>query len=148
MNTRILTVAAASVPLMLACASYPMPNEHLTNSYANIRAAQELGATAWPQAALHLKLAEEEQAKARSLANDSKNEEADYMTLRANADAELALAIARESMAEGRAAKAEAHAGRIGQEAAAAAATVTTPATATTTTTTTSATTPAHPASR
>jgi hypothetical protein len=145
MNTCILTVAAASVPLMLGCASYPMPSEHLTSSYASIRAAQEVGATAWPQAALHLKLAQEEQAKAKELASDSKNEEADYMTLRANADAELALAIARESMAEGRAAKAEAHAGQVGQEAAAAAAAP--PATTATTTTTTSATTPARAAS-
>jgi len=85
---------------VFGCASYPAPTDHLANSYASIRAAQEVGAPTIPQAALHLRLAQEEQAKAKQLSEESKNEEADYMTLRANADAELAMAMAREATAQ------------------------------------------------
>jgi len=97
--------ALLALPLF-ACASYPAPTDHLANSYANIRAAQEVGASASPQAALHVKLAQEEQAKAKQLVADGKNEEADYMTMRANSDAELAIAISREGVANGKAADA------------------------------------------
>jgi hypothetical protein len=99
--------AFAALPLF-GCAGYAAPTEHLANSYANIRAAQEVGALSTPQAALHLKLAQEEQAKAKALADDSNNEQADYMTMRANSDAELAIALTRESTARGKAGQASA----------------------------------------
>ena len=108
---KILMSGAALMALPLfACASYPAPTDHMANSYANIRAAQEVGALSSPQAALHLKLAQEEQAKAKAFIDDSKNEQADFMTMRANADAELALALARETSARGKAGQASAEA--------------------------------------
>ena len=115
MKSIILSSACALLPL-LGCASYPAPTDHLANSYATIRAAQEVGATTAPKAALHLKLAQEEQAKAKELVADGKNEEADYMTMRANADAELAMAMARETAAQGHAGEASAKATAAGQD--------------------------------
>ncbi len=91
----VTAVATASV----GCASYPAPTEHLANSMASIRAAQEVGAPQVPQAALHLKLAEDQVAQAKELMKDGKNERADYMTLRAYNDAALALALTREEQA-------------------------------------------------
>jgi dsDNA-specific endonuclease/ATPase MutS2 len=56
-----------------------------------------------PRAALHLKLADEQISQARQMIQNGDNERADYMTLRAYNDAELALAIAREETARKRA---------------------------------------------
>jgi maltose-binding protein MalE len=106
MKKLILSGAALLAFPLIACASYPAPTEHLANSYANIRAAQEVGALSSPQAALHLKLAQEEQAKAKALVDDGKNEPADFMTMRANSDAELAIALTRETSAQGKAGQA------------------------------------------
>jgi Domain of unknown function (DUF4398) len=101
---RIVVGGFAITAIVVAgCASYPAPTDHLANSYANIRAAEAVGATQNPQAALHLKLAHEEQSTAQKLASDGDNEQADYMTARANADAELAMSLARETQALGRA---------------------------------------------
>jgi hypothetical protein len=48
---------------------------------------------------LQLKLAEEQVAQAREMIERGDNERADYMTLRAYNDAELALALARQHQA-------------------------------------------------
>jgi hypothetical protein len=75
---------------------------------AAARAAREAGAPNVPRAALQLKLAEEQIAQARQMMNNGSNERADYMTLRAYNDAELALAFARENTALSLAASAQA----------------------------------------
>jgi hypothetical protein len=108
MKKLFLSGAAFLAFPLIGCAGYPAPTEHLANSYANIRAAQEVGALSSPQAALHLKLAQEEQAKAKALVDDGKNEPADFMTMRANADAELSIALTREVAARGKAGQAAA----------------------------------------
>ncbi len=102
MNSVVKWTALAALPLM-ACASYPAPTDHLANSYANISAAEAVGAQATPEAALYLRLAQEEQAKAKELVAEGKNADADFMSLRANSDAELAVAFARETIAKQRA---------------------------------------------
>lgn len=88
------------------CASYPAPTERLASSMAAVRGAQELGAAQVPQAALALKLAQEEVAKAKALMDSGENESADYMTQRASNDAELAIALTRENTARLRAGQA------------------------------------------
>lgn len=85
-----------------ACASHPPPTDHLASAIAATRGAQEAGAANVPKAALQLKLAEEGVARARSLMESDENERADFMTLRAYNDAELAIAIAREDAARKR----------------------------------------------
>ena len=83
-----------------ACGGAPVPTERMVASEAALRGAQEVGAQNVPQAALHLKLAEEQIAKAKQLISDGDNERADYVLIRAKADAELALALAKESNAK------------------------------------------------
>ncbi|MEO7095594.1 MAG: DUF4398 domain-containing protein, partial [Polyangiales bacterium] len=89
----------------MACGSYPKPDARVSSSEGSIRGAQEAGAQGTPQANLHLKLAQEERTKAMQLLNDGENEQAEYMLMRAEADAELANALARETAAKADAAK-------------------------------------------
>lgn len=90
----LLTLACA------ACASYPPPTQPLADTQAAGRSAQELGALEDPQARLHLKLAEEQVEKAKQLMDDGDNERAEQMLMRAKADAELAISLAREQKAK------------------------------------------------
>ena len=94
----IVVVLAAA-----ACASHPPPTDRLANAIAAARAAQEAGAAQVPQAALQLKLAQEQIAQARAQMEDGENERAHYLALRASNDAELAVALARENSARKRA---------------------------------------------
>lgn len=79
-----------------ACgATYPVPTQRMADAQSAQRSAQELGAEKQPTAQLHLKLAEEQIAKAKTVLKDEENRRADFLLIRAKADAELALAIAR-----------------------------------------------------
>jgi hypothetical protein len=98
------------IVLACACASYPTPSDHLASAIAETRGAQEAGAQQVPRAALYLKMADEQIAQARQMMQSGDNERADYMTLRAYNDAELALAIAREDAARKKAEQVESQA--------------------------------------
>ena len=84
---------------LAACASVPPPHERHAASQAAIRTATEMNAEQVPQAALHLKLAQEQFDKGKALMNDGDNRRATFMLMRAKADAEMALALARENKA-------------------------------------------------
>lgn len=86
---------------LAACASHPQPTEHLAASIAAVRGAETAGAAQVPRAALHLKLAEEQNAQAREMVGHN-NERADSMAIRAYNDAELALALTREAQSKQR----------------------------------------------
>jgi hypothetical protein len=89
--------AAGSVAFLLACgASFPVPTQRMADAESAHRSALELGAANQPAAQLHVKLAEEQMAKAKSLINDGDNKLADSMLIRSKADSELAIALARE----------------------------------------------------
>lgn len=90
---------AVGLCALAACATQPDPTEHLAASMAAVRGAETAGAAQVPQAALHLKLAEEQIANAKQLMQDGDNGRADAMTVRAFNDAELALALTREAQA-------------------------------------------------
>jgi hypothetical protein len=81
---------------LTACAGTP-PTEHLATSMAAVRSAESAGASNEPQAALHLKLAQEQVGQAQKMIEEDDYEEADRMTMRANEDAELAIALTREA---------------------------------------------------
>jgi hypothetical protein len=88
----------AASALLLSCASAPPP-EGMATSAATIRAAQEVGAADVPRAALHIQLAREQAEHARVLVEKGGRDErveADFLLMRAQADANLALALARE----------------------------------------------------
>ncbi len=89
-------LAAALLVSAMACGSYPPPTERLTTAEAAIRGAEEVGSGSVPQAALYLKLAQEQTEKARRLMQDGYNERAELTLKRAQADAELAIALAKE----------------------------------------------------
>jgi hypothetical protein len=93
-------VALAALVALVGCGGAPPPTEKLAASEAAIRGASEVGAEKVPQAALHLKLAQEQIAAAKALIADEENERAELVLMRAQADAELALALARESSAQ------------------------------------------------
>ena len=91
---RSITLAAA---LLTACgATYPVPAQQLADTQSAQRSAEEVGAKTNPTAQLHLQLAREQVAKANALMKEDENRRADFMLLRAKADAELALALAHE----------------------------------------------------
>jgi len=91
----------------LACgASYPAPTQRMADAQSAERSARELGAQRQPKAELHLKLAQEQIAAASRLINDGDNERATFVLARAKADAELAVALAREENARAEAQRA------------------------------------------
>src|SRR4051812_9336799 len=90
------SIPALTILLATACASTPTtPGASAEHSSAAIRAAEEVGATHNPNAALHLQLAKEQFEHARLLTDKKDKERADRLLLRAQADAELSLALAR-----------------------------------------------------
>lgn len=68
---------------------------HVESSVAAIRSAEEHGATTVPQASLHLLFAKEALAQATALNTAGDKERAESWLLRAEADAELAVALSR-----------------------------------------------------
>src|SRR3954470_17300009 len=98
----ILAVVASLITGGAGCGGYPAPTERLAMAEAAIRGAQELGATRLPLGALHLKLAQEHSAKAQQLMEDGYNEAAELSLRRAQADAELAIALIKEHEASER----------------------------------------------
>lgn len=87
----------------LACATMPAPQDRLIASQSAIRAAEEVGANTVPAAALHLQLAREQTEQAEKLIKNGENRRAEFSLLRAQSDAELALALAKEAPARLRA---------------------------------------------
>lgn len=88
--------AVIGLGALAACAGNP-PTEHLAASMAAVRGAETAGASSVPQAALHLKLAQEQIAQARTMIAKEDYARADAMTIRAYNDAELALSLTREA---------------------------------------------------
>ena len=80
--------------LFLGCASAPPLRTEASTS--EISAAEEAGAAKVPNASLHLQLAKEELELAKGLAAKGEKENAASMLLKAEADAELAVALSRE----------------------------------------------------
>src|SRR5262245_39854246 len=105
----VLPALTAAIIATVGCASAAPPNERLASSEAALRGAQEVGAQTVPEASLHLKLAQEQIAQAKALMSDGENERAGSVLDRAKADAELALALARENATRGEAQKAAEH---------------------------------------
>jgi hypothetical protein len=102
---------ALAVALGVAgCASAPAPTARMASSQATIRAAEAVGAERVPRAALHLKYARDQVAEAQTLIRADENERAAAVLQRAEADAELALALTKEAQMRGEAQRAVAEA--------------------------------------
>jgi hypothetical protein len=96
-------VSAVAVMGVSGCANTQVPNGKVASSEAAIRAAQESGSRNVPQAALHLKLAEEQLQSAKALIRDNENKRAEYVLMRAQADAELAIALSHAAVSSAQA---------------------------------------------
>jgi hypothetical protein len=90
-----------------ACGGAAVPQEQMTAAQASIRAAEVGGEQGDPQAGLLLKKAKDQVAEAKKLIEDGQNHRAEMMLLRAEADAELALALAQELATKNEAAAAQ-----------------------------------------
>jgi Domain of unknown function (DUF4398) len=99
MKPMVKALIVFSAVFAAGCSSAPAPNSRLASSQAAVRGAREVGAESVPQASLHLKFSEEQITEAKALIAQGNNEEADLVLQRAQADAELALSLARESAA-------------------------------------------------
>jgi hypothetical protein len=87
---------ALSGLLATACGgSFPEPKEAEIQSEAAVRGAAEVGADKDPQATLHLKYAKDEIDEAKKLIAAENNERASFVLMRARADAELSLMLAK-----------------------------------------------------
>ncbi len=96
-----------------ACATTVPQQQNAEGPAAAIRSAEEVGADRVPQAALRLQLAKEQLEHARTMTSDEQRPEAARMLMRSQADAELALALARSSLARAEANKAKEKAMKI-----------------------------------
>jgi non-ribosomal peptide synthetase component F len=86
----VFAVAVVAAAIIAGCTSAPLRTEASTSG---IRAAEESGAAKVPQASLHLQLAKEELDAAKGLSAKGEREQAKSMLSRAEADAELAVAL-------------------------------------------------------
>ena len=94
------TLVAGFVILGMGCAGASLPAQQIASAEASVRAARELGASGVPRAELHLRLAQEELKQAQKSADDGDAQHGKMLLERARADAELALALARQHAAE------------------------------------------------
>lgn len=85
--------------LLAGCATTAPSGKSMENTAGSIRAAEELGAPRVPQASLHLQLAKEQSQNAKRLIKKGDNAQAKLLMQRADADAELAVALSRAAVA-------------------------------------------------
>ena len=93
-----------------------MPHDALSAAQADVKGAEVGGAAENPKAALHVKLAKDQIEIAQKQISDGDNEEAARTLDRAQADAELALALSKEAKAQSDAAEASEQVGKLRKE--------------------------------
>lgn len=101
----LAAVTAVGIFTIGCASSWAPPNERMANAESAVRGAQEVGATNEPNAALHLKIAQEEIVNAKALMKNDDNKRADFVLMRASAEAELALSLSKASIARAEAQK-------------------------------------------
>jgi hypothetical protein len=99
MRISMIALLATAPVAWAGCASFPAPTQRMADAESAQRSAREVGADTQPVAKLEAKLAEEQIARAKILVANGDNRRADFVLRRARADAELALALAREQNA-------------------------------------------------
>ena len=107
MSIRHVCHVVAAAALFSACATTSVPQDKFAASQGSIRAAEELGADQVPQASLYLQYAREQAQEAHQLFDKGEDMRAVSLLKRAEADAQLALAITRAEPVKAEAAEAE-----------------------------------------
>ena len=103
---RIATIACLLTFAAACGASFPPPNDEWAAAQADVGRAEAGGAPGVPNAKLHLQLAQEDLTKAKTLI-DNDNKRATDLIAVAKVEAQLALSLAKESIAEDAAKKAQ-----------------------------------------
>lgn len=80
---------------MAGCASTGLRREDFAQVQGSLVACEQLGAKGIPQAALHYQLAKEEYERSLMLLADNRDHRASLMIQRSQADADIAMALAR-----------------------------------------------------
>ena len=101
-----LSLLAAPAIFALACGGTALPAPKVTEAESAVSAAQAVGASNNPRAALHLKMARDQLAEAKTMLRNGDEEEARLVLEGAAADAELALMLTREEQARAAASEA------------------------------------------
>jgi N-acetylmuramic acid 6-phosphate (MurNAc-6-P) etherase len=91
----LIRLCALSTALVAGCATQQLPQQQLLDTTASIDSAKEIDQSVTPKVALHVKLAEDQVEIAKALIEDGDDERAMRMLDRAQADAEVALALAK-----------------------------------------------------
>jgi hypothetical protein len=100
MKTDFMFLVPAVAMMAAGCASsFAPPTQRMADAESAERSAREVGAEGNPAARLEVKLANEQIAQAKVLLAGGDNVRADFVLMRARADAELALSLAREQSA-------------------------------------------------
>ncbi len=90
-------LSALSTVLVVGCAAQQLPQQQLLDTTASIDSAQEIDQSRTPEVDLHVKLAQDQVEISRALLEDGEEDRAMRMLDRAQADAEVALALAKTS---------------------------------------------------
>jgi hypothetical protein len=103
---RIATIALL-VAVTAACgSSFPPPNDEYSAAQADVGRAEAGGAPGVPDAKLHLQLAQEDLQKSKALIDQDNKRAADLIAV-ARVEAQLALSLAKQQLAEDQARKAQ-----------------------------------------
>ena len=105
--TTIVTLSVISISLAACGGSIPPPNDEMIAANTDVGAAEAGGAPAVPDAKLHLELAEEDLRQSKTYMNEDNKRAASLIAL-AKVEAQLALSLAKEIIAQQVAQKAQA----------------------------------------
>lgn len=100
LQLRLLGLSSILALCAAACGGAAVPQQELTSAKAAVAGAEVGGAAENPKAALHLQLAKQQIGEAEKLIEEGDNEEAARVITRAQADADLALSLAKENKAK------------------------------------------------
>jgi hypothetical protein len=104
---RIATIALLAVMGAACGSSFPPPNDEYSAAQADVGRAESGGAPGVPDAKLHLQLAQEDLQKSKALIDNDNKRAADLIAV-ARVEAQLALSLAKQQLAEESARKAQA----------------------------------------
>jgi hypothetical protein len=107
LKTTLCVLAAAAALLLSACGGTTASTQRFGATQAAIRSASEVGAERDPDAALHLQYAREQFTQAEGLTRGGEGPRAERVLARAEADAELAMALTRRGVSQSAAVEAE-----------------------------------------
>jgi hypothetical protein len=98
---RILVLCGGALLVLCAigCGGAPPPHDAQTDAVASIRSARALGAERNPRASYHLELARENFTRAQNLIAVGDMQRAERLLNRAQADADVAIALTDEGIA-------------------------------------------------